>query len=79
MTVDGRLSLIGSTNMDRRSFNLNYENSMLIDSTDITAELDAVQQGYIDRATEITLAQVQRWSVFRRIRNNSVALAEPLL
>jgi cardiolipin synthase len=79
MTVDGRLALIGSTNMDRRSFNLNYENSMLIDSVDVTAELDAVQQGYIDRATEISLSQVQGWGPLRRIRNNSVALAEPLL
>lgn len=79
LTVDGRLALIGSTNMDRRSFNLNYENSMLIDSAPITAELDAVQAGYIARSTEITLARVQAWSVLRRIRNNSVALAEPLL
>ena len=79
LTVDGRLALIGSTNMDRRSFNLNYENSMLIDSVPITTELDAVQSGYIARSTEITLAQVQAWSVLRRIRNNSIALAEPLL
>jgi cardiolipin synthase len=79
MTVDGRLALIGSTNMDRRSFNLNYENSMLIDSLTVTAELDAVQDGYIGRATQISLAQVQGWGVIRRIRNNSVALAEPLL
>jgi cardiolipin synthase len=79
MTVDGRISLIGSTNMDRRSFNLNYENSLLIDSTEVTATLDAVQDGYIARASELTLAQVRRWSSLRRIRNNSVALAEPLL
>ena len=79
LTVDGRLALIGSTNMDRRSFNLNYENSLLIDSRSITAALDLVQQGYIDRATAVTAAQVGRWSVLRRIRNNSIALAEPLL
>jgi cardiolipin synthase len=79
MTVDGRLSLIGSTNMDRRSFNLNYENSMLIDSTDVTATLDTVQDGYIAQATEVSLTQVQGWTALRRIRNNSVALAEPLL
>ena len=79
LTVDGRLALIGSTNMDRRSFNLNYENSMLIDSVPITTALDAVQSGYTARSSEITLAQVQAWSVLRRIRNNSIALGEPLL
>ena len=44
LTLDGEVTLIGSANMDRRSFNLNYENSMLIDSADVTAELDTVQQ-----------------------------------
>lgn len=79
LTVDSRLALIGSTNMDRRSFNLNYENSMLIDSVPITTALDALQQGYIDRSHAITEHQVRRWPIWRRIRNNSIALAEPLL
>ena len=52
---------------------------MLIDSTTVTAQLDAVQDSYVARATQVPLAQVQGWGVFRRIRNNSVALAEPLL
>jgi cardiolipin synthase len=79
LTVDQRLALVGSTNMDRRSFNLNYENSLLIDSVDITASLDALQDSYIARATPVTLAEVRGWSALRRIRNNAVALAEPLL
>ncbi len=79
LTVDRRLSLIGSTNMDRRSFNLNYENGILLDCTDITAQLDARQADYIARSREITAAEVAGWSVLRRIRNNTVALAEPLL
>ena len=29
LTVDGELTLIGSANMDRRSFDLNYENNIL--------------------------------------------------
>jgi len=79
LTVDGRLALVGSTNMDRRSLNLNYENSLLIDSRSLTASLDAVQASYVARATPVTLAEVRAWSVLRRIRNNAVALAEPLL
>jgi len=79
MTVDGRLALIGSTNMDRRSFDLNYENAILIESEDVTGALDARQGDYIRRSVEVTLDEVMAWSRFRRIRNNSVALAEPLL
>jgi cardiolipin synthase A/B len=79
ITVDGRLALIGSTNIDRRSFDLNYENAILIDSQEVTGVLDARQTDYMRRSVEVTLDEVMAWSRFRRIRNNSVALAEPLL
>lgn len=79
VTVDGHIALIGSTNIDRRSFNLNYENSMLLGCAQVTGELDALQDSYIARSREVTQAEVAEWSWLRRIRNNSVALAEPLL
>lgn len=79
MTVDGRLALVGSTNLDRRSFNLNYENALLLDCAEVTGDLDRLQDSYIARAREVTLHEVMGWSVLRRLRNNSVALAEPLL
>jgi cardiolipin synthase len=79
MTVDGELALIGSTNMDRRSFDLNYENALLIHSREITGLLDARQDSYIGRAHEVGLADLNRWGRLRRVRNNTVALAEPLL
>ncbi|HSM27318.1 MAG TPA: cardiolipin synthase [Thioalkalivibrio sp.] len=79
ITVDGRLALIGSTNIDRRSFDLNYENAILIDSEEVTGVLDARQTDYMRRSVEVTLDEVMAWSRVRRIRNNSVALAEPLL
>jgi cardiolipin synthase len=79
MTIDGSLSLIGSTNMDRRSFDLNYENALLIHSTEIAGQLDDRQASYIARSHEIGLADIHHWGMFRRIRNNTVALAEPLL
>lgn len=79
MTVDGHLAMIGSSNLDRRSFDLNYENNLLIHSAEVVAELDARQAGYMDRARPITLDEVRGWSALRRIRNNAVALAGPLL
>jgi cardiolipin synthase A/B len=79
ITVDGHLALIGSTNIDRRSFDLNYENAILIDSEEVTGVLDARQTDYMRRSVEVTLDEVMAWSRVRRIRNNSVALAEPLL
>ena len=79
VTVDGRLALIGSSNLDHRSFDLNYENCILLSDPELTGALDARQRSYIDRAREVPAAQVAEWSVLRRLRNNTVALASPLL
>ncbi|MCC5983157.1 MAG: cardiolipin synthase [Rhodobacteraceae bacterium] len=79
VTVDGRLALVGSSNLDHRSFDLNYENVLLLSDPEATAALDARARSYIDRARRIDAAQVARWSVARRLRNNTIALASPLL
>lgn len=79
MTVDGHMAMVGSANLDRRSFELNYEVNMTIFDREFVAELDARQQTYVDRAREITLDEVRGWSLLRRMRNNLLALASPLL
>ncbi len=44
VTVDGEVTLIGSANMDRRSFELNYENNILFHDCALTASMRARQQ-----------------------------------
>ncbi len=78
-TVDGAFGMIGTANLDHRSFDLNYENALLYHCDSFTATLDARQQSYIDRARPLTRDEVARWSLLRRLRNNTVALASPLL
>lgn len=79
MTVDGKMAMVGSANLDRRSFDLNYENNILLLSESLTADLDARQETYIARADHLTLDQIRGWSRLRRLRNNLLALATPLL
>lgn len=79
ITVDGRAALFGSANLDRRSFDLNYEMSVLWLDADLTAELDARQAHYIEQADELSLQEARDWSRWRRARGNLVALATPLL
>ncbi|SIS54383.1 cardiolipin synthase [Paracoccus saliphilus] len=79
MTVDGRMAMVGSANLDRRSFELNYEVNMALFDPDFVAELDERQQSYVERAREISLQEVRGWSWLRRLRNNLLALASPLL
>ena len=79
LTLDGDMTLIGSANLDRRSFDLNFENNMLIYDPELTGAVRARQQEYIDRSCRIQLDEVERWSLGRRLWNNSVAMMGPIL
>lgn len=79
LTMDGEVMLIGSANMDRRSFELNYENNILLHDPALTAEMRLRQQSYIARSIEVMEAEVAAWSWRLRLRNNVVALLGPVL
>ncbi|WP_294541441.1 cardiolipin synthase [uncultured Rhodoblastus sp.] len=79
MTIDGEITLIGSANMDRRSFDLNYENNILLHDPALTAQMRARQQEYIARSRPATREEVAAWPVSRRLWHNSVATLGPLL
>ena len=79
LTVDGQVTLIGSANMDRRSFDLNYENNILLYSPELTSEVCALQQRYISSSTPVSLESVNGWSMQRRLWNNVLGLLGPIL
>lgn len=79
LTLDGEVSLIGSANMDRRSFELNYENNILFHDAALTAVLGERQQTYIAQSKQITKETVAAWSISRRLWNNLVATLGPVL
>lgn len=79
MTLDGEITLIGSANMDRRSFDLNYENNILLADPETTAAMRARQEWYQGQSREVTLAEVEGWGMGRRLWNNALAIAGPVL
>ena len=79
LTLDGDVSMIGSANLDRRSFELNYENNILFYDKALSAALLARQEEYIADSHEITLEDVRNWSVWRRLWYNSIAMMGPVL
>jgi cardiolipin synthase len=79
VTLDGEIALIGSANMDRRSFDLNFENNILLYSKEMTASLRARQQVYLNSAKTISEQEVAAWSLPRRLWNNTVAMLGPIL
>ncbi len=79
MTLDDDVTLIGSANMDRRSFELNYENNILFYDKNLTAEMQARQGVYLASSNEVKMGDIEAWSVGRRLWNNTVGMLGPLL
>lgn len=50
LSVDGNIALIGSGNMDRRSFDVNYELSLLMAGGTVAQELVALQERYMSQS-----------------------------
>lgn len=79
LTLDGEITLIGSANMDRRSFDLNYENNILLHDPGVTAAMKTRQQEYLANSSPITLEQVRSWGLATKLRNNFLATLGPIL
>ncbi|WP_017931395.1 cardiolipin synthase [Robiginitomaculum antarcticum] len=79
VTVDDSLTMIGSSNIDMRSFDLNYENNMLLYDKKLTKAVIARQQSYINSSRAVSLDEVSEWSLPKRIWMNLVAALGPVL
>jgi cardiolipin synthase A/B len=79
LTLDGEITLIGSANLDRRSFDLNYENNILLYDPALTTEMRRRQDDYLARSHEVTAEMVAQWPITRRLWNNAIAMLGPVL
>ena len=79
LTLDGEITLIGSANMDRRSFDLNYENNILFYDPKLTADVRQRQQQYLASSRLVTRETVESWSLTTRLWNNTLATLGPIL
>jgi cardiolipin synthase len=79
LTLDGEMTLIGSANMDRRSFELNYENNILFYDPSLTNIVRQRQHEYIARSHLVDPKDVAAWPMQRRLWNNTIAMLGPLL
>ena len=79
ITVDDDFALLGSANLDMRSFFLNFEINVLMYGSQITQRLRFAQSRYINDSTPISLAQWRRRPVVRQYLEASAALLSPIL
>jgi cardiolipin synthase len=79
IVVDRKIGLIGSANLDRRSFELNFENNILFADEDFAAVLRARQDEYLADSDPVTQAVVDGFGILGRLWQNSLAMMSPIL
>jgi cardiolipin synthase len=79
MTVDRQLGMLGTANFDRRSFELNFEVSVLVYDQDFASRLRFLQRSYMNDSRQIELSRWQRRSWVRRLVENTLGMLSPLL
>ncbi len=79
VTVDDAFAIIGSANLDVRSFNLNFELSMLMYGAAVTEQLRQVQCKYLAECTPVDLKEWKSRSALRRYSDSAISLLSPLL
>jgi cardiolipin synthase len=79
ITMDGHTSVFGSVNLDMRSFYLNFEISLFVYDREFSANLRALQHGYLEGARRIDAAEWSRRPLKIRLVENVVRLLGPLL
>lgn len=79
VTVDDDVAVIGSTNMDIRSFALNAEVALIVYDKDFVARVQAIQARYFQHSQLVDHAAWQRRPLHRRVLQNLAKLADSLL
>ncbi len=79
LVVDAWLATIGSTNMDLRSFELNYEIDALVYGEVFATAMAQQFERDLDSTERVRLAAVKGWGHIRRLKNGLARLLSPLL
>lgn len=77
-SIDDDVAVIGSSNMDIRSFNLNMEVSLLVHGRGVVDALRAVEDGYRERSRELLLTEWTRRPLGERVLDALMRLTSSL-
>lgn len=78
MSIDDDVAVIGSSNMDMRSFDLNMEATLLVSGADFVTDLRAVEDRYRAVSRELTLEEQRALPLPSRIVDNVARLTSAL-
>ncbi len=78
LTIDDQVAVIGSSNMDMRSFGLNLEVSMLVRGEEFVAEMREVEDVYRSLSRELTLEEWMQQPLRSTVLDNLARLTSAL-
>ncbi len=78
MSIDDEVAVIGSSNMDMRSFGLNLEISLLVRGEDFVGQLRAVEDEYRALSRELTLDEWMKQPLRSTVLDNLARLTSAL-
>lgn len=78
MTIDDEVAIIGSSNMDMRSFGLNMEISMLVRGEEFVREMRGVEDMYRGLSRELTLEEWEKQPLRSTVLDNLARLTSAL-
>jgi cardiolipin synthase len=78
MSIDDEVAVIGSSNMDMRSFGLNLEMSMLVRGEEFVAQLREVEDQYRADSRELTLEEWKQQPLRSTVLDNLARLTSAL-
>ena len=79
LSVDDSIALLGSTNIDIRSFALNAEVSLVLYDRAAVTGLREIQERYLAESDELDLASWRQRPLFERVLQNLARLADSVL
>jgi len=79
MSIDDDVALIGSSNLDIRSFALNAEVNVLIYDRAVMAELKKIEDAYLQQTDRVTMEERRALPLRRRALENLARLTDSLL
>lgn len=79
LSIDDTLAVVGSSNVDLRSFQLNEEASLLLYDAPSIADMLRIQMAYLDASERLTLSDWHRRPRLRRLLENIARLVSSLL
>jgi len=79
LTVDRGAALVGTANFDRRSFELNYEVSLLVHDSDLASHLRFLQRSYMEDSVRVAADDWSRRPWQSTLGHNMAGVLSPIL